>query len=437
MDVQVQEISSVVKSLTIEIPSDVVSGALSAAATKLQSRIKLPGFRPGKAPLSLLNKKYRPDLQEEVLQELVPDYYQKAIFQVGLYPVDRPVFEPISLRSDRSISFTVRVEILPTLPPIEYAGLTLPREAIQVTPEQVDAMLARLQDEQGVLEVYPETHYIALGDYVVLDLVVVLGEKRSKPETGLTIQVGAQKPILPDAIEAALVGKKKGDCFVEKMVFSTESADPHVAEKKGHFEVTVQEVKKKNRPALDDEFAKDMDCASLAELREKLTESLKRRGEVALEERQKDLLVQQLLEKYPFDVPPSMVRREAEYLAARLRGDGEGGEQALALSKECEEMAQNRVKRFFLLTAIADAEAIEASDDDVARAVAAMESRTSSDGPRSKTDDPDFTEGLKSRIRVYKVVERLYSLAHFSEVVETRSEQLGKGDGLDANTDGD
>lgn len=417
MNLQVKDISSVVKSLTVEVPLETVSDALGVATTQLQKSVKLPGFRPGRVPLSLLHKKYMPALQEEVLQALIPEYYQKAIVQAGLSPVEHPVFESIAFRPGAPLSFTARVEVAPSLPPLQYAGLTLPRAEIQVTPAQVDAALVRLRDEQGSLEVCPEDHVIEMSDYAVLDVTVEIDGKGVAPWDGLTLRVGAQD-FLPDSVESALVGRKKGDHFVETVSFSAERADPKIAGKSGRFDVTVQEVKQKHLPGLDDEFAKDMGFSSLSELQEKLTESLTQKEKMDVEAQQKSTLVGLLLSTYPFDVPPALVRREAELLASRLRNSGADRGQDEALYAQCEPVAADRVKRFFLLSAIADIEGIEVQDDDVALEIQMLASRnqTSPDEIQARSDYPRFLEEMKVKIRAGKTVDRIYALAQFSEV---------------------
>jgi trigger factor len=416
MNIQVKDISSVAKALTVEVPSEVVSGVLGAATLKLQRRAALPGFRPGKAPISLLNKKYLPDLQEEVLETLVPEYYQKAIDQAGISPVGHPKFEAITFREDRSLSFTAWIEVAPALPPLEYAGLALSPVQTESISVQVDAALARLQDEQGRLEVCPEDHVIEISDHVVVDMNIVVDEKAAEPRNGLVLQAGG-RTFSPEVLEAALVGKKKGDAFVETVSFPPEHPDPKFAGKTACFEVTVQEVKKKQLPALDDELAKDVGLASLAELRERLTESMAHKEARDREERQKALLMEQLLEKYRFEVPASLVYREVQFLASRLQGRKKGGEEALYA--QCEPIAQARVKRFFLLDAIAKAEGIEACDEEVDQEIEhiARQTQTAPDKIRARNDYPRILEELKSNIRTGKTLNRLYALARPSDAM--------------------
>ncbi len=427
MNIQVKDVSSVAKTLTVEVPSEVVSGRLGAAALKFQRRAALPGFRPGKAPISLLNKKYLPDIRKEVLETLVPEYFLKAIDQAGLSPVGHPEFGAVTFREDRSLSFTAWVEVAPSLPPMEYAGLTRVHVHTEPISVQVDAALVRLRNEQGSLEVCPEDHVIEISDQVVVDVIVTTDEKASEPWNGLVLQAGGQA-ISPGGLETALVGKKKGDAFAETVSFPPEHPNPKFAGKTARFEVTVQEVKKKNLPALDDELAKDVGLASLAELREKLTESLTRQATHDREERQKARLMEQLLEKYPFEVPASMVRREAQFLMSRSQGRKKGGEEALYA--QCEPIAQVRVKRFFLLDAIAKAEGIEACDEEVDREIGriAEQAQTTPDQIRSRSDYPRLLEELKSNIRTGKTLDRLYTLARPSDGPEVPQHRLEEGE---------
>ncbi len=420
MNVSVEDISSVRKSLKVEVPQETVSHTFDHLLEHLQKDVRMPGFRPGKAPQSLLIKKYAETLREELLRKLIPEYCQKAMKETKLSPVDTPTIQKIDFDKgeralrDTPLSFVALVDILPEIRPSNYTGLTLSQKEVHVTDDDLEKELTLLQDQQGHLETLPDDHVITSSDYVIIDFV---GERDGKPlegakREGYSIEIGA-KAVRPE-IEAALIGKKKGDRVIADMV--DEHPEKGVAGKTTHFKIDIKEIKTKKRPALDDEFAKDIGLTSLAELKEKIKGALEVNQKARQKQDQKNVLLNKLIELHPIEVPQPMVERELQSILRQAR-------QKVELPPEHQKglmtLAENRVRGSLILMAIAEKEKIEVSDQELEEAIKQTTQRIGVPFEKGKRDimrDPAALRGMKGVTQEEKTLEWVYSQAQFEAV---------------------
>jgi trigger factor len=422
MKVQVAEITPVKKSLTIEIPQEVVSNEFALAYSDLKKKAKIPGFRPGKAPMSLLEKKFGPSIQEDVVRKLVPDYYQRAVKETGISPVEFPSIEKIEIKKDAPLLFTATVEVKPSFQLLNYQGVTLPREKINVTEEEVEKTLARLQDEHGHLEGLPDDHAVISSDYVIIDFEGSLDGKpiqQGKAE-GYTLQVGSNT-FFPE-FESSLTGKKKGDQFEIDVPFPDDYQNKEIAGKSVHFKIHLKEVKTKVLPPLDDELAKDVGLPSLAELKDKIRNTMLEQRTSQQEHDQKNILIKKLVELHPFDVPPSMVEHELHSMLERLQEKIPQKMDHETLHKEYEGIATERVRGTLILSAIAENEKIEVTEEELEKEIEQIAQRAKvspAEAKRAIFQQEGSSEGLKSRIKQEKALNRVYTLAQFEDKGET------------------
>lgn len=422
MKFQVEEITPVKKSLTIEIPQEVVSNEFALAYSDLKKKAKVPGFRPGKAPMALLEKKFGPSIQEDVVRKLVPDYYQRAVKEAGLSPVEFPSIEKIEVKKDAPLLFTATVEVKPSIQLANYQGVTLPRKKIEVTEEEVEKTLARLREEHGHLESLPDDHAVASSDYVIIDFEGSLDGKpvqQGKAE-GYTLQVGSNT--FSPEFESSLPGKKKGDQFETDVPFPADYQNKEIAGKSVHFKIHLKEVKTKILPELDDELAKDIGLPSLAELKDKIRNTMLEQRASQQEHDQKNILIKKLVELHQFDVPPSMVEHELHSMLDRLQEKIPQQMDHEALHREYEEIATERVKGTLILSTIAETEKIEVTDQELETEIDLIAQRakvSSAEAKRAIYQQEGSLEGLKSRIRQEKALNRVYALAQFEDKGET------------------
>ncbi len=419
MNVSVEEISTVKKKVRVEVPKEAVSHELDHALSHLQKEIRLPGFRQGKVPLALLTKKYEASLHNEVLQHLLPEYCQKAMEKLGLSPIVYPQIQDIDFKKDAPLFFTAVVDVRPEITLGDYTGLTLPQKEVVVTESDIEQGLEMLRERQGYLESVAEDHSIVSSDYVTIDFI---GEVNGKPlkggkRKGSVVQVGS-KTARPE-IEEALLGKKNGDTVFADLLIPSDDPDKTVAGKTARFTIDIKEIKVKILPALDDEFAKDLGVASLVELRERVKSQWEQERAAAIKQDQKNLLVQKLVELHPIEAPQPMVEHEWESLPKELQASKESDPERFHLF---EEIVTNKVKGALIISAIAEKEKIEVTDQELEMAIrqASQEMKMPYEkGKHEIMQNPNALRGLKGMIVQKKALEQVYSLARFEKVDRT------------------
>jgi trigger factor len=371
--VDIEEISTVKKSLKIEVPEEIVTRELAAAYTDLNQRVRIPGFRPGKAPRSLLEQRYAASVEEDVVRKLVPDYYQKAIHETGLRPVELPAIEKIEMKKNAPLSFTAMVEVSPPIRLGTIAGLKADRPKMEVTDVEVEKALGAVQEQHARLEACPEDHRIADKDFVVIDFQ---GTMDGKPLEGGSrenhlVQIGSNT-LIP-GFEEELIHHSRGEQTKIRIAFPKDYPKAELAGRPVEFDVKIREIKEKILPALDDDFAKDVGpFESLDQLKSKLREDLVARVKLEQEQAVRSALIKQLNETHPFEVPASLVEHEIREALARLEQRLPKGvtlEQAKidpqAVRKEIEPSAREKVKSRLILAAIADQEKLAVSKEEI------------------------------------------------------------------------
>jgi len=393
MKMEMTELGPMKRALKIEVPADEVSQRFSKAYIELNRQVRIPGFRPGKAPLAILEKRYARAVEEDVIRGLVPDYYEQAVKQAGISPVvvDIPPLDRVKIKKDEPFTFTATVEIKPTIELRDYKApnpISLKQDKRTVTEEQVNRALDVLREQHARLDAAPAGTPLADSDYAVvslegfLDSVPLEGSKKE----GHLHRLGSKTALLGIDIDAHLTGKKEGDLVEIAQPYPPSHPDTRVAGKTVQFRLSITAVKQKTLPALDDEFAKD--CGSYASLQE-LKDKLRGQMELALkrdiEESYKDTILSRLADSYHFDLPETLVEQELETIVRqkiqeRQRGQGQDtsspatGEAMAQLREEHRGAASRRVKVGLILEAIADKEGLSVSQEDLNHEVAKLAS---------------------------------------------------------------
>jgi trigger factor len=386
MKITVEEINPVKRALKIEVPSNIVSRALSEAYADLRRRVKIPGFRPGKVPLALLEQRFSQDVTADVIRQLVPDYYQQAVKQVGLAPVESPTIEKVELKKDNPLSFVATVEIKPTVQVHEDLGLSVIRRKHSVGEEEIEKAVEHLREQTAQLVAYEDDHPVQEQDFVLMDFI---GYREEKPleggkAEGQLVQIGS-KTLIP-GFEEQLSGHRKGDQVKVEVTFPTDYPQKALAGQPATFQVTIREVKKKVLPGLDDSFAQDVGAfKTLEELRAKIKQEILDRLQREEVQAQKQEIMRQLVARHDFEVPRSLVQRETEILLARAEqrrrqaglpgGPTQSDPGPRDVEKErleYEPLARDRVKGWILLEAIAKKEGIEVDEEEVRQALERM-----------------------------------------------------------------
>jgi trigger factor len=370
--------------LSVEVPADAVKKAYDRAVAKIREEMQLPGFRKGRVPVNLVIQNVGADfIRGEALEDAIPEWGDQALKEAGLYDdaVGTSDLQVGPLDESQEYAFTLKVQTMPTPTLGEYKGLEVPKREVEVTDDQVSAQLAMLQERLASLQPV-EDRAVQTGDFVLMDLA---GSRDGEPIEGAQgkdqmYEVGRGN-LIP-GFEEELVGLEAG---AEKSFDITFPEDYHAEELAGQpasFTVAVKEVKEKVVPDLDDAFAADVsEFETMDELRNDVRERLQAAAEAGTEREFRAAAVEKAVEHATLAVPSTMIDREAHRLYHQL--EERVGEQGLTMEvylgvlqkseedieEEMRPQAEFIIKRQLVLEAIAQAEALEVTDDDITEVV--------------------------------------------------------------------
>lgn len=372
--------------LTVEVDAETFNKALDDAFKKVVKQVSIPGFRKGKVPRGLFEQRFGVEsLYQDALDILLPVEYPKAIDEAGIEPVDRPEIDVEKIEKGESLIFTAKVTVKPEVKLGDYKGLNVEKDDTTVTDEDVQEELKAMQSRQAEL-VVKEEGAIENGDTVVLDFEgFVDGEafEGGKAEN-YSLEVGSGSFI--PGFEEQLVGLEAGAEKDVEVTFPEEYHAEDLAGKPAVFKVKIHEIKAKELPALDDEFAKDIDeeVETLAELTEKTKKRLEEAKENEAEGKLREELVAKASENAEADIPQAMIDTEIDRMMKefeqRLQMQGMNlelyfqfsGQDEDALKEQMKEDAAKRVKSNLTLEAIAASEDLQVSDEEVEEELSKM-----------------------------------------------------------------
>jgi len=434
MKMEVTELGPMKRALKIEVPADEVAQQFSRAYLELNRQVRIPGFRPGKAPVAILEKRYAKTIEEDVIRKLVPDFYGRAIKEAGISPVvvDIPPLDRVKIQKDAPFTFTATVEIKPTIELRDYKSpspISLQADKRTVAEEQIDRALEVLREQQARLDEAQAGTVLSEGDYAIVDLEGFLegAPLEGTKKEGQLHRVGSKAALLGIEIDTHLIGRQAGDMVEIPQTYPVSHPDQRVAGKAVSFRLVIKGVKQKKLPTLDDEFAKDCGpYASLHELRDKLRGQMEKALKRDIEESYKDTLLKRLIETHHFDLPDTLVERELstivqQKLQARQRGNvtdsppPPDAEELKKIREEHREDANRRVKAGLILEAIAEKESLSVTQDDLNNEVTRL--ATELRVPMAdlvkmiQAGGQDSIEELRARILADKALDVVYRQA--------------------------
>jgi trigger factor len=319
MKIDVEQVATCVRRLTIEIPADRVHQELERVYKSLQRRVKIPGFRPGKIPRRILENQYRPSVEQEVLQTLIPEALSEAFMKESLRPVGEPHIENVSLTQDQPLRFVATTQVIPAFTVGDYHSWQFERRIPVVLDADVERAVDRLRERHAVLETVTGRP-VQSGDFVIVDYTGVLQGRPLPQATGTNtlVEVGAGR-FLPE-IEHGLIGMVQGEEKTIPVQFSEDFRDAAIAGKVVEFQVRASEIKQKVLPEVDDEFARAYENVdTMAALRERLHGELEKVAvQQADEVLQRDILTK-LVAENAIDVPDVLVDEQMLRLYLRYK----------------------------------------------------------------------------------------------------------------------
>ncbi|MFS1020778.1 trigger factor [Enterococcus casseliflavus] len=366
--------------LTFTIAQAEIQKGLTTAFNKVKGNLNVPGFRKGKVSRQVFNRMYGEEaLYEDALNAVLPEAYEAAVKEAGIDPVAQPKIDVDSMEKGQDWVIKAEVTVKPEVKLGDYKELTVEKQDREVTEEDVDARIKREQEAQAEL-VIKEDEAAENGDTVVIDFEGFLGEETFEGGKGenYSLELGSNSFI--PGFEEQLVGTKAGDSKDVTVTFPEDYQAEDLAGKEAVFKVTVHEVKAKELPELDDEFAKDVDDSveSLAELKEKYRAELTETKEKAAEDAKDEAAIRQAVENAEIvELPHSMVHdevhRSMDEFLNNMQRQGISPEMYYQLTgsteadlhTQFEGEAETRVKTNLVIEAIAKAEGLKATEEDI------------------------------------------------------------------------
>jgi len=370
MKVAVEEIEGCKRRLAVEAPAEVVQQEWERAYGRVQKQARLPGFRKGHVPRSLVKVHFADDVRREVAEHLIPDVWRKAISEARIEPVNEPDLQEVKLEEGAPLSFVAVVEVKPTIALGEYKGVEVEHAPKPVTSQDVDAALEHMREQQAQFRAVDRA--AAPGDLLVIDYTLTLEGREPSSQTGYEFVVGGQA-VLPE-IDQAVGGMRAGEEREAPFRFADDHRREELRGKSGVAAVKVIEVKEKVLPALDDDLAKSLgEFETLAALRAEVLRQLETRREHDDTRELQDKIVDAVIERHAFIVPDALVMRQVahqiEHAREGLRRQGIDPDRMPwdygKMIAELRPGAEKSVRRALLLEAIAEREGLAPAEADV------------------------------------------------------------------------
>ena len=367
MKIDVEELGACKRRLQVEETPEVDEQAWDRAFARVQKEARLPGFRKGKVPPSMIKLRFADDVKQEVARHLIPEVYRQALEETHLRPVEEPDLQDVTLEERAPLKFSAIVEIRPAVTLGQYLGLTVKHEPKPFAETEVDEALAHLQEQHVVYRTVERPADV--GDLVVMDYTLTPDGMEPRTETGYSFIIGGGG-IMPE-IEEAVIGLASGGSRTTRVRFPDAHRTEALRGKSGAAAVKVAEVKEKVLPVLDDDFAKTLGAfETLEALRVEMRAGLYTRREQENRRARENAVVDVALAAHPFEVPEALVLRQVgtqiEHMREHMRRQGVDPDRLpwdyQKMLEELRPAATNAVRRALLLEAIAEKEGLVPDD---------------------------------------------------------------------------
>jgi trigger factor len=407
------------RELEIEVPAEEVTRETETLIQKYQKLARIPGFRRGHVPASIIRQRFSQDIQNDVVDALVPRYFRKEADKLGLTPVSQPRVTDLHVHDGEPLRFKASFEILPEIQVQGYKELRPEKPEVTVTDEEVEQALKNLQEQHAAFNSV-EGRPLADGDFAQVSLDGQPSDGEGKPVhmDEVLVEIAGQNT-MPEFTEN-LRGASAGDERTFDVTYPAEFSDKRLAGKVFRYTVRVQALKQKNLPDLNDQFAKELgEFNSLEEVRKRIREGMEAERKREAEHTAKDKLLGELIQRNEFDVPEAIVERQIDVQLERgLRALVAQGMRQEDLKKMDlqrlragqRERALHEVKASLLLEKVAEEEKIEVSDAEVDREVEALakQSKQTPEAVRARLTRDGALDRIRSRIRAEKTLDFLY-----------------------------
>jgi trigger factor len=415
--------SSTRREIAVEIPVEEVNRETESLIQKYQKLARIPGFRRGHVPASIIRQRFAEDLKSDVVEALVPRYFRKEADKQGLIPVSQPQVTDLHLKDNEPLRFKATFEVMPEVKVDGYKELRAEKPEVTVTDEEVAQSLNGLLERHATFTSV-EGRSLADGDYAQVSLD---GKPKDAPKEA------QDKPVHMDEVLVEIAGKNTmpeftenlrgaspGDERVFEVTYAQDASEQRLAGKTFTYTVKVQSIKQKSLPELDDRFATQVgEFKTLDEVRQRIREGMESERKHTAEHQAKDKLVAELVKRSEFEVPEALVDRQIDVRLERgLRALAAQGMKAEDIKKMDlnrlrvgqRDQALQEVKASLLLDKIAEEEKIEVSDEEIDREIDALatQSKQTPEAIRARLTRDGALDRIRNRIRSEKTLDFLY-----------------------------
>jgi len=418
------------RELVIDVPAEEVSRAWAKVTAAYRKHAKIPGFRAGKVPESVIRRRFGAEIRKEVIDSLLPERFNKGVADLGIRPVGQPQVTELSLEDGTPLHVKAVFEFIPSISIDGYKDVTVTKPSVEVTEEEFKHELDQLRDSRATIEPVEEDRALADGDWAQISYKGEIqksateasaeGEAEAQPLSGedTLVEIGGKDTV--EAFSGALRGAKPGQELKVEVIYPADYAEAKLAGKTVAYEVMVKGIKKRILPELNDEFAKEVGhYESYADLEKSVREYMENRKRRSVESETKDRLFAALSEKFAFAVPESLVQDQIDTRLERglraLAAQGMQPEQMRKLDFAKLRSAQRdsavaEVKANVLLDRIAGEEDITVSDEEMDKElqIAAIQSREPLDALKVRLTKEGGLARIREQLKREKTASVLY-----------------------------
>jgi trigger factor len=416
------------REVEIEIPADEVSRSFRTVTKRYQKNARIPGFRAGKVPESLIRGRFAEQIRQDVMEAVLPDHFRNAIVEQHLKPISQPQVTGIELEEGKPLRFKAAFEVVPEFSIDGYQDVKVEKVTTELTGAEVDAELARIRDSRSTMEPVTEERPLADGDFAQISFTGTVQPAESAspdapaapPITGQDVMVQVGGPNTLESFNAALRGASVGQQLKFEVSYPEDFGERQLAGKRVAYDLEVKAIKKKIEPELNDDFAKELgQYESLADFTQQLREHMAKDKQRQVQSETTNRLLDALVNRFEFPVPESLVQQQIDARLDRglraLAAQGMRTEDMRNLDFDRLRAAQRpsataEVKGSLLLDRIADAENVNVPEEDVERELQgiSLQMREPVDTLRARLTEDGSLARIRERLRREKMSALLY-----------------------------
>jgi trigger factor len=427
MKAELIDLSECKKNLDIEIPQDVVDAEITHIAHEFARKARVPGFRPGKAPIGVVKTRFREEIVSEMMQHLLPKYFGDAIDERKLDIVQAPQFESVDYNSGQALRFKAVFEVYPKLDISNYDNVPIQEVSSNVEDTEVDNSLKKLQEEMAELAPVEEDRPIQEGDFAEISYTGTIEGSEEPPLTGekAVAEIGGRTTV--KEFTENLVGVKASEEKTFTVAYRPDYPEKRLAGKTVEYKVKVEGIKRKDVPELNDEFAQRFgEYKALSELKAKVREDLERHKREHAQEQMREKMLEWLEDNNEFELPDSLIERQLQIRVQRLLRDlGRQGINPQRLDVDWGKIREDQrqqairdVKGSLILDYISDKENITVTEEEIEGEISKIAAETGR--PREKVKEvlsrDSGLDRLKGQIRNKKTLDLVQSKARIMPV---------------------